>query len=105
MLSERILLRKDDAPIYSLCAADSRYKHRAVCLVWSIATAESQGMPQSTWSDSKSDKTFSVGELAGVAQIAVVLAILADNARIVSSGLFELDVGADLFGNGCRVFP
>ena len=48
---------------------------------------------------------LSVGELAGVAQIAVVLAILADNARIVSSGLFELDVGADLFGNGCRVFP
>lgn len=46
-----------------------------------------------------------VGELAGVAQIAVVLAILADNARIVSSGLFELDVGADFFGNGCRVFP
>ena len=46
-----------------------------------------------------------VGELAGVAQIAVVLAILADNARIVSSGLLELDMGADLFGNGCRVFP
>ena len=48
---------------------------------------------------------LSVGELAGVAQIAVVLAILADNARIVSSGLFELDVDADFFGNGCRVFP
>ena len=46
-----------------------------------------------------------VGELAGVAQIAVVLAILADNARIVSPGLFELDVGADFFGKGCRVFP
>ena len=46
-----------------------------------------------------------VGELAGVAQIAVVLAILADNARIVSPGLFELDVGADFFGNGCRAFP
>ena len=46
-----------------------------------------------------------VGELAGVAQIAVVLAILADNARIVSSGLLELDVGTNLFGNGCRVFP
>ena len=35
----------------------------------------------------------------------LVLAILADNARIVSSGLFELDVDADFFGNGCRVFP
>ena len=48
---------------------------------------------------------FSISKFAGVAQIAVVLAILADNARIVSSGLFELDVGADFFGNGCRVFP
>ena len=48
---------------------------------------------------------LSVGELTGVAQIAVVLAILADNARIVSSGLLELDVSANLFGNGCRVFP
>ena len=48
---------------------------------------------------------LSVGELAGLAQIAVVLAILADNARIVSSGLLEFDMGADLFGNGCRVFP
>lgn len=48
---------------------------------------------------------LSIGELTGVAQIAVVLAILADNARIVSSGLLELDVGADLFGNGCRGFP
>jgi hypothetical protein len=47
---------------------------------------------------------FSKRELARVAQIAVVLAILADNARIVPSGLLELDMGANLFGNGCRVF-
>ena len=48
---------------------------------------------------------FSISKFAGVAQIAVVLAILTDNTRIVSSGLLEFDMGADLFGNSCRVFP
>lgn len=47
---------------------------------------------------------FSVCKFARVAQITVVLAILSDNTGVVSSGLLQLDVGTDFFGNGCRIF-
>ena len=47
---------------------------------------------------------LSISEFTGIAQIAVMLAISADNARIVSSGLFQFDVCTDFLGNGCRIF-
>ena len=47
---------------------------------------------------------FSVRKLAGTAHIAVVLAILAYDTGIVTSGLLQLDVRTDLFGNGGGIF-
>ena len=46
---------------------------------------------------------LSIGKFAGLAQITVVLAILSDHARIISSGLFAFDMVTDLLGNGCWI--
>ena len=46
---------------------------------------------------------FPVCKFTGTAQITVMLAILADNTRVVSAGLLQSDVGTDFFGNGCRI--
>ena len=43
---------------------------------------------------------LSVREFTGIAQIAVVLTILADDAGVVSSGLFQFDMRADFLGYG-----
>lgn len=47
---------------------------------------------------------LSISEFTGIAQIAVMLAISADHARIVPSGLFQFDVCTDFLGNGCGIF-
>ena len=47
---------------------------------------------------------LSISEFTGMAQIAVVLTIFANHARIVSSGLVQFDVRTNFLGNGCRVF-
>ena len=47
---------------------------------------------------------FPICKLTRSAQIAEVLAILADNTGVVSSGLRQSDVGTNFFGNGCRIF-
>lgn len=41
---------------------------------------------------------LSICEFTGIAQVSVVLAILADNTWIISSGLFKIDVRTNLLG-------
>ena len=101
-LSEQILLRKGDSPVYRPYAADSRCRHTAVCLT-GIVLSGSQNRFQSILLYSRSCKAFHKQTCRGV-QITIVFAFLADNAGIVPSILFQLDMYTDFLRNSCGRF-
>lgn len=101
--SEQILLRKGAATVCRPCAAGSRYRHQAVCLAWSIVLSGSGDRFQSILPYSRSCKVFHKQTCRGGAHITIMFAFLADNTGIVPSGLLQLDMCTDFFGNNCGV--